>query len=127
MPKIRKVLIVDDDVNTRTTLSDLLSEDGYNTITAADGKEALDKAHKKKPDIVLMDIRLPKMDGYEACQKIKEMEGVNPKVILYTAYVDAVNVTKARDVGADDFKGKTSDFSTIRNTINNLLRGEESE
>ena len=119
-----KVLIVDDDLNTRTALTDLMDEDGFNTIAAADGKEALDKAHKEKPDIVLMDIRLPKMDGYEACKQIKEMAGANPKVILYTAYVDAVNVTKAREVGADDFVGKTSDFSQMRDTINKLLEGK---
>ena len=121
MSKEARVLIVDDDSNTRTALTDLMDEDGFNTITAYDGKEAVDKALKEKPDIVLMDIRLPIMDGYEACKQIKEMEEANPKVILYTAYVDAVNVTKAREVGADDFVGKTSDFSTIRNTIRKLL------
>ena len=124
MSKEGKVLIVDDDRNTLTALTDLIGEDGFNTITAADGKEAVDKVHRENPDIVLMDIRLPKMDGYEACKHIKEMEGATPKVILYTAYVDAVNVTKAREVGADDFVGKTSDFSTMRTTINNLLKGK---
>ena len=121
MSKEGKVLIVDDDRNTLTALTDLMSEDGFNTITAADGKEAVNKVRNEKPDIVLMDIRLPKIDGYEACKQIKEAEGANPRVILYTAYVDAVNVTKAREVGADDFVGKTSDFSTVRNTIKKLL------
>ena len=119
-----KVLIVDDDRNTLTVLTDLMDEDGFTAITAADGKVAVDKVRKEKPDIVLMDIRLPKMDGYEACKQIKEMAGANPKVILYTAYVDAVNVTKAREVGADDFVGKTSDFSQMRDTINKLLEGK---
>ena len=119
-----KVLIVDDDRNTLTVLTDLMDEDGFTAITAADGKVAVDKIRKEKPDIVLMDIRLPKMDGYEVCKQIKEMGEANPKVVLYTAYVDAVNVTKARDVGADDFVGKTSDFSTIRITIRKLLKGK---
>lgn len=125
MPETVKILIVDDDANTRATICDLVGEYGHNAITAADGKEALDKVHKEKADIVLMDIRLPGLDGYEACRQIKEIEGAKPKVILYTAYVDAVNVTKAREVGADDFIGKTSDFYNVRNAINNLLCGEK--
>ena len=125
MSKEGKILIVDDDSNTLMVLTDLMGEDGFNTITAADGKEAVNKVLKEKPDIVLMDIRLPKIDGYEACKQIKEMGEATPKVILYTAYVDSVNVTKAREVGADDFLGKTSDFFTMRTTIRKLLKGKE--
>jgi len=116
-----KILIVDDDVNALTTLTDLLTEDGYRIITAADGKEALDKVHKEKPDVALMDIRLPVLDGYEVCRQLKETEGLTTKVILYTAYVDAVNVTKARTVGADDFLAKTSDLSSLRDAIKGLV------
>ena len=116
-----KILIVDDDVNTLTTLTDLLTEDGYKVITAADGKQALDKVLKEKPAVTLMDIRLPGLDGYEVCRQLKETERLTTKVILYTGYFDAVNVTKARAVGADDFLGKDSDFSNMRNAIKELV------
>ncbi len=75
---------------------------------------------KEKPDVVLMDVRLPGSDGYEVCRQIKETEGLTTKVILYTAYIDAVNVTKARAVGADDFLGKASDFSNMRNVLKEI-------
>ena len=116
-----KILIVDDDANTRTTLSDLLAESGYEIITAADGKEAIERVKEEKPYVVLMDIRLPGIDGYKACLEIKKMKEVTAKIVLYTAYVDAVNVAKAREAGADDFLAKTSDFSDMLGAVEKLL------
>lgn len=115
-----KVLIVDDDANSRTVISDLLSEDGHDVLTAIDGTTALDKVQKENPNVVLMDIRLPGMDGYQTCRQIKEMDGSAPRVILYTACIDALNATKAREAAADDFLGKTSDFSNMREAIKRL-------
>jgi len=122
MGKETKILIVDDDAHSRTTLADLLTENEYKVITAADGKEALDKVNKKKPHVVLMDIRLPGLNGYELCRAIKKIEGSATKIILYTAYIDAVNVSKAKEAGADDFLGKTSGFSNLLIAVNNLLQ-----
>ena len=122
MGKETKILIVDDDAHSRTTLTDLLTENEFKVITAADGKEALDKVNKKKPHVVLMDIRLPGLNGYELCRAIKKVEGSTTKIILYTAYVDAVNVSKAKEAGADDFLGKTSGFSNLLIAVNNLLQ-----
>ena len=121
MEKGVKILLVDDDPNTLTVLADLLTEEGYDTVVTADGKEALDKMDREKPDVALVDTRLPGMDGYEVCRRIKEMPGLTTKVIIYTAYVDAVNVAKAREVGADDFIGKTADFANMRQAIKEVL------
>ena len=121
MSERRKILIVDDDANTRTTLVDLLTEDGYEIMTAADGKEALDKVHEEKPDVALIDVRLPDLDGYEVCRRIKESDNSTTKVILHTAYADAINAAEARAAKADDFLGKTSDFSSMRDAIKNLV------
>jgi len=121
MAETARILIVDDNVNTRMTLTDLLTEDGYEVITAADGEEALAKVQKAKPSVVLMDIRLPGSDGYEVCRQIKQRQGPTAKVILYTAYINAINATKAKAVGADDILGKSSDFSNMRNAIRDLV------
>ena len=121
MGKNNKILIVDDDANTLTTLTDLLTEDGYTVVTAPDGKNALEKIAKEKPDVVLLDTRLPDTNGYEVCRRIKAMNDLNSKVIAYTAYVDAVNVTRAREVGTDDFIAKTTDFANMRRAIRQLL------
>jgi len=116
-----KILVVDDNVNSITTLTDLFAEDGYTVVDANDGEEALKKVQEEKPDIALLDIRLPGMDGYEVCRQIKETKGLNIKVIMYTAYVDVVDIAKAKEAGADDFIGKTSDFSQMRRAIEKLI------
>ena len=119
--KSYKILVVDDCVNSVTTLTDLFVEDGYTVVVATDGEEALKKVQEEKPDIALLDIRLPGMDGYEVCRQIKETKGSNIKVIIYTAYVDVVDIAKAKEAGADDFIGKTSDFSQMRRAIEKLI------
>lgn len=122
MGKNVKIFIVDDNVNSITTLTDLLVEDGYTVVVASDGEEALKKIQEEKPDIVLVDTRLPGMDGYEVCRQIKETKGLTTKVVMYTAYVDAINVTKARKAGVDDFLAKTSDYAQMRHAIKKIVK-----
>jgi len=119
-----KILIVDDDADALTVLSDLLIEHGYDIATAADGVEALETAAKEKPDLALVDTRLPKLDGYKVCRGIKEMQGSDTKVIMFTAYGDAVNVDRAKEAGADDFLAKTEDFANMHRAIRQLLDGK---
>lgn len=122
MAEYIKILVVDDDENTLITISDLLAEDGYEVIVAPNGEKALNKVRDEKPAVALVDTRLPGIDGYEVCRRIKEIEGLNTKVIMYTAHIDVVNVAKAREVGADDFMGKISDFSNLRRGIKKLIK-----
>ena len=82
----------------------------------------MDKIHKESPAVVLLDTRLPGMDGYEVCRRIKENKGLNTKIIIYTAFIDAVNVARAREVGADDFMGKLSDFANLRHGVKKLIQ-----
>jgi len=121
MEKRFKILVVDDDVDTLTVLTDLLAEHGYDVVTAVDGVEGLKRAEEERPNLALGDTRLPKLDGYEVCRRIKEMKGLDAGVIMFTAYGDAVNVAKAKEVGADDFLAKTEDFANMHRAIKKLL------
>jgi len=122
MEKKFTILIIDDNLDTITTLTDLLKEHGYNVVAAEDGIKALEIAQKEKPDLALVDIRLPKLDGYEVCRRIKKIKELDTKLILFTAYGDAVNVAMAKKAGADDFLGKTAEFANLLRSIEDLLK-----
>jgi DNA-binding response OmpR family regulator len=104
-------------------LTDLLIEHGYDVVVAADGAEGLNVAEKERPRLALVDTRLPKMGGYEVCRRIKGIKGLDAKVIMFTAYGDAVNTVKAKEVGADYFLAKTEDFTNIHQAMKELLEG----
>lgn len=112
-----KILVVDDDANARMSLTDLLIENGYEVVEAATGEEALDRVREVHPDVVLLDTRLPDIDGNDVCRQIKEMEELTTRVIVYTGYIDAFNAAKARAAGADDYVVRTSDFPLLLEAI----------
>jgi len=120
----KKILLVDDEPNVRAGLADILRELGYDIIEAENGQDAIEKARAIRPDLVLMDTCMPGMDGIEACRQIKNIEGLNTKVIIYTGYINAVDVTKARLAGADDYEVKTEDFGKLLSAIEKLILGE---
>ena len=117
----KTILIVDDEANMRIALADVLVECGYKVIKAANGKEALNKVHKENPDLILLDTRLPGIDGDEVCRQIKKVEGLNTRIIIYTGYVDTADADKAGASGADDYVVKTTDISLLLGKIKNLL------
>ena len=102
-----KVLVVDDVPKNVKLLADLLSVKGYQAITAASGTEALARIEAEQPDLVLLDVMMPGMSGYEVCQAIR----ANPAhcmlpVVLVTALDPAQERAKGLDAGADDFLAK---------------------
>jgi two-component system alkaline phosphatase synthesis response regulator PhoP len=99
-----KVLVVDDEEYIQHILNFSFGAEGYEVVTAADGEEALAKARNETPDIIVLDIMMPKMDGYEACRKLKS----DPKtkdipVILLTAKGRDVDRKLGSEAGADDY------------------------
>ena len=101
------ILVVEDQEDNRQILRDLLSSGDYEMIEAENGQEALDAVAKKKPDLILMDIQLPVMDGYEATRRIK----ANPDwksipIIVVTSYALSGDAEKARAAGCDDYVTK---------------------
>ena len=105
--KQHRILVVDDEEPIRTLITDLLEDKGYHVLTAADGEAALIAAITDHPDLILLDIRMPKMDGMQTCAKLR----ANPvtadiPVIFLTAFNSSEWLDQAIDVGANDFLGK---------------------
>tara|TARA_B100001245_G_C22872207_1_gene419427 strand:- start:393 stop:761 length:369 start_codon:yes stop_codon:yes gene_type:complete len=110
-----KVLIVDDEPNILMSLEFLLKKSGYQVFIARDGREALDIVEMELPDIILLDVMMPEVDGYEVCQKIKnDDKTAHIKIIFLSAKTKQTDIDKGYEVGADLYI--TKPFST-RNLI----------
>ena len=103
----KRILVVEDQEDNRQILRDLLGMAGYDMVEAHDGAEGVAKASEHKPDLILMDIQMPVMDGYEATRQIKanpELKGI--PVIAVTSYALSGDEQKARDAGCNDYIAK---------------------
>ncbi len=99
-----KVLVVDDEASIVNIISYNLKKEGYDVITAEDGEAGLELAMNENPDLILLDIMMPKMDGYEVCRKIREKSNV--PIIMLTARADEVDKVIGLEMGADDYVTK---------------------
>ena len=119
MPRI--LLVEDNDMN-RDMLSRRLTRRGYEVILAADGAEGLELASSAEPDLILMDMSLPVMDGWEATRQIRLADKTRSiPVIALTAHAMATDEQRARDAGCDDFDTKPVDLNRLLVKIDNLL------
>jgi two-component system alkaline phosphatase synthesis response regulator PhoP len=99
-----KVLVVDDEEYIQHILNFSFGAEGYDVVTAGDGEEGIKKAKSEKPDIIVLDIMMPKMDGYEACKRLKtDPHTKNIPVILLTAKGREVDRKLGSQAGADDY------------------------
>ena len=98
-----KVLTVDDEPDVRRLIEVKLKKAGFEVITAADGEEGIEKAKAENPDLILMDVMMPKMDGYTAVQKIKTEMDPAPLVMMLTAKGSEDDVMQGLVGGADDY------------------------
>ncbi|MGN1318715.1 MAG: response regulator [Lachnospirales bacterium] len=99
-----KILVVDDEASIVNIISYSLKKEGYDYITANDGEEGLELFNKENPDLVLLDIMMPKMDGYTVCKKIRETSNI--PIIMLTARADEVDKVLGLEMGADDYVTK---------------------
>ena len=101
---MKKVLVVDDDEDIVNIVSALLQSEGYHTVTAQNGKDALTKAASEKPDLIIADIMMPEMDGWEFCWRVREDKslGETPFIFL-TARADVMDQIRGSEIGADDY------------------------
>jgi two-component system cell cycle response regulator DivK len=103
----KRILVVEDQEDNRTILRDLLGAAGYELIEAADGAEGVKLAQQEKPDLILMDIQLPVMDGYEAMRRIKGDAALkSTPIIAVTSYALSGDEAKARAAGCDGYVTK---------------------
>lgn len=103
----KKILIVEDTDDNRRILRDLLGTGGYDVIEAEDGAEGIAKASEHRPDLILMDMQMPVMDGYEATRRIKADPGMRAiPVIAVSSYASSGSEGKARQAGCEDYIAK---------------------
>jgi two-component system, cell cycle response regulator DivK len=103
----KRILVVEDQEDNRQILRDLLGNAGYEMVEAENGEEALAEVAKQKPDLILMDIQLPVMDGYEATRRIKADPALNAiPIIVVTSYALSGDEGKARAAGCDAYVTK---------------------
>ena len=116
-----KILVVDDELEVRMMLQDLLGSKGFEVILASDGEEGVALADTENPQVVLLDISMPGMDGVECCRKLKaDDKSSSIPVIMLTAYWD--RKTEAIEAGADDFVYKPFDPDELSFRIKSVLR-----
>ena len=122
----KKILIVDDESSVRRVLRKMLSKN-YIVLEAEDGEEAVNMARKEKPDLVLMDLMMPKMDGYTSCHVIKT-EPVTKAipVVMLTAVDHELNVKLGQELGADGYITKPFRSQDLLDSVDSFLRGETS-
>lgn len=97
----RKVLVVDDKTNVQILLTEFLTDQGFEVITASDGREALQVVQKQEPDLVLLDIMMPNMDGYQFISSLRRQSSL--PVIMITAKQQEADLIRGFDLGADDY------------------------
>jgi len=121
-----KILVVDDTPRNVKLLADLLTVKGYSVSTAASGREALALVDAEPPDLVLLDVVMPEMSGYEVCEKIRASHATAMlPVIMVTALDPAVERVKGIDAGADDFLSKPINQAELLARVKSLLRIKE--
>ena len=114
------ILVVDDKANIRRLLQEYLSEQGYRVVLAANGREALYVARAEKPDLILLDIMMPEMDGYEFMRTFRQEKST--PVILLTAKLDETDKVIGLELGADDYVTKPFGMRELVARIRAVLR-----
>lgn len=120
-----KILVVDDDLNICELLKLYLENDGYTAFVANDGQAAVDTFAAKNPDLVLLDIMLPKMDGWQVCREIRKTSSV--PIIMLTAKGETFDKVLGLELGADDYVTKPFDAKEVMARIKAVLRRSKGE
>lgn len=117
----KKILIVDDQNGIRILLMEVFNVEGYQTFQASNGKLALEIVRKESPDLVLLDMKIPGMDGLDILKHIKQID-TSIKVIMMTAYGELDMIKEATDLGALTHFTKPFDIDELRLAVNTELR-----
>ena len=118
-----KVLIVDDEPNIVLSLEFLMEQQGYETRVARDGEEALVEVARFRPDLVLLDVMLPRRDGFEVCQRLRADGWSDLKILMLTAKGRDVEIEKGLALGADGYVTKPFSTAELVARVADLLEG----
>jgi len=118
---MERILIIEDEAPMRTALEDVLAAEGYRVLTAADGELGLQRAMKEKPDLILLDIMMPKLDGYAVCAELRRLSIPVP-ILMLTAKGQVEDRVTGLDAGADDYLVKPFSTEELLARVRALLR-----
>jgi DNA-binding response OmpR family regulator len=124
--RMPRILIVEDELPMRTALKDCLEAEGYRVLTAADGEQGLKRALDEKPDLVLLDIMMPRLDGYAVCAQLRRLENRAP-ILMLTAKGMVRDRVAGLDAGADDYLVKPFSTEELLARVRALLRRSRRE
>jgi two-component system response regulator VicR len=116
----RRILVVDDERNIVTAIAYNLKKEGFDVIAGYDGEQGLNLAMSEKPDLILLDIMMPKMDGYEVCRRIRKVS--QTPIIMLTARAEEADKVMGLDLGADDYVTKPFGTRELMSRIKAQLR-----
>jgi DNA-binding response OmpR family regulator len=117
---VSRLLVVDDDSDIRATLKELLIRAGHEVYEAPDGRTALRDAYSTRPDLVLLDVSLPELDGWQVLQRLRELSDV--PVLMLSGHADAADKVRGLRAGADDYLGKPFGNNELIARVEALLR-----
>jgi DNA-binding response OmpR family regulator len=118
----KRILIADDEEDVVTSLQFSLEKEGYKCLIAYDGKEALDKAKKENPDLILLDIMMPKMNGFEVSRLLKfDAKFKQIPIIMLTARTQEKDKEIGQETGADAYITKPFEMNALISTVNDML------
>lgn len=122
MSEAKKILIAEDNAEMRKVLAIRLEINGFKVVAAENGEEALEKAKGEKPDLLILDLMLPKVDGFEVCRKLKfDDKFKNTPIIILSALDQQVDKEKAMQSGADEYLVKPFNLDLLLKKINSLI------
>lgn len=121
-----RILIVEDELPMRTALKDCLEGEGYRVITASDGEEGLRKVMAEKPDLVLLDVMMPKLDGFALCAELRRLANAVP-ILMLTAKGQIEDRVTGLDAGADDYLVKPFSTDELLARVRAMLRRHQRE
>ncbi len=115
-----KILIVEDDANLQETIKYNLRKEGYDIVTASDGEQALAAARREKPDLLVLDVMLPKLNGFEVCRTLRKEMTV--PILMLTAKADETDKIVGLEIGADDYMTKPFSMRELLARVRAMLR-----